>query len=35
MACVLVPASEAVIVSLVVISLKVYAHYHKKKRFKS
>lgn len=30
MACVLVPAAEAVIVSLAVISLKVYAHYHKK-----
>lgn len=30
MACVLVPAAEAIIVSLAVISLKVYAHYHKK-----
>lgn len=31
MACVLVPAAEAVIVSLAVISLKVYAHHHEKK----
>lgn len=30
MACVLVPAAEAVIVSLAVISLKVYAHHHEK-----
>ena len=30
MACVLVPAAEAVIVSIAVISLKVYAHHHEK-----